>query len=400
MALFRFKTSDSSGKISESLIEGDSQKDALKRLQQRQVVVLDFLGEGTSTAHQNAGLLSGKRFDAVDFTDRLVPLLDAGITLERALMILAESSDNEIEKSLVDDLRRGLHEGRSLSQLIKDRGKLFPRIYASIVEAGEESGALPNVMRELRRFMLSAREMKSFIISSSFYPVIVLCFSVVVILVMLGYIVPKFARVFENSGKEIPAATQFLISCSSVVKDFWWFSFVAALAGIFFWMQLQNDGKVRDWWDRNILSFPFVGKVIHLSNLSRMLRTMSVLMKSGVHLLDSVTISAKVLSNGTLRQSISFLSTDLRRGEKLSVALSKSEYIPKMVVRMLAVGEETGDSEGMLEQVADRYDEDVRKMLKRAISVFEPIIILSLGLVVATIMIVMFLAILNMQNSF
>lgn len=243
---------------------------------------------------------------------------------------------------MIHDLRRGLHEGRPLSKLISDRGKLFPRIYGSIVEAGEESGALAEVMAELRRFMMSSQEMKSFLISSSIYPAVVLVVSIGVVLVMMGVIVPEFSKVFTSSGKAVPPATQFLMDCSGVVTSYWW-TLLVFIAGILALVKaLQGDGKVKTSWDQHILKVPLIGKVVHYSNLSRMLRTMSVLMKSGVHLLDTVTISSKVLSNTTMKSSISSLTTDLRKGEKLSNALSKSEYITPMVTRMLAVGEETG----------------------------------------------------------
>ncbi len=400
MPLYRFKISDTSGKVSETIVEAENQKEAVKRLRARKAVVLDFLGDARDLGERNKHVFKRHRFDPVDFTDRLVPLLEAGITLEKSLQILSDATENPDEKNLINDLRRGLHEGRPFSKLIRDRGKLFPRIYSSIVEAGEESGALAEVMAELRRFMISSKEMKSFLISSSIYPVVVLVVSVCVVLFMMGVIVPKFASVFQSSGKTIPPATQFLISSSELVGSYWWLSLVAAGGVLFFIRALQTGGPIKTAWDRRILKVPLIGRVVHYSNLSRMLRTMSVLMKSGVHLLDTVTISSKVIDNSTLRNSISFLTTDLRKGEKLSVALSKSEYIPPMVTRMLAVGEETGQPGTMMGRIAERFEEEVKKRLKKVIALFEPLMILFLAFVVGAILVIMFMSIMDMQSSF
>jgi type II secretory pathway component PulF len=216
---------------------------------------------------------------------------------------------------------------------------------------------------------------------------------------MLGVIVPEFTKVFTSSGKAVPAATQFLMNCSSLVVSYWWTSLVL-LAGLFFLIRaIQADGKVRASWDLHILRMPLIGKIVHYSNLSRMLRTMSVLMKSGVHLLDTVTISSKVLSNSTMKASIASLTTDLRKGEKLSKALSKSEYITPMVTRMLAVGEETGQPGEMLGRIAERFEEEVKKRLKKIIALFEPLMILMLAMIVGSILIIMFMSILDLQSG-
>jgi type II secretory pathway component PulF len=155
MGLYRFKVSDAAGAVRDLLIEGDSQTDATRRVQRRGLLPLAFLGEGGGAS---AGREGGwrNRFDVVDFTDRLVPLLEANIPLERALAIVGEGGDDSFATQLVGDLRRGLHEGRRLSELIRDRGRLFPRLYASIVQAGEEAGALPQVMGQLRSFLVES----------------------------------------------------------------------------------------------------------------------------------------------------------------------------------------------------------------------------------------------------
>ena len=401
MPLFKFKVSDKSGKIQEVLIEGDNQSDATRRVHVRGMIPIDFLGQSDSASTPSSmsfGLF--KKFDVVDFTDRLVPLLQAEIPLEKALGIVQDTGENNEEKEIISSLRRGLHEGRKFSQLIRDRSRLFPKMYGSIVEAGEEAGALPQVLGQLRNFLNMTREMKSFLISSSIYPMFVIVVCIGVVSLLLGIVVPRFSRVILSTGREPSTSTQFLLSLSEWVRSYWWGGAILLVIGLILIHQAGQDGKVKEYWDEWVLKLPFLGRIVILANIGRQVRTMSILMRSGVHLLDTVAISAKVLENNKLKQSISGLAAELRRGERLSAALSRSPFIPPLVTRMLAVGEETGQTDDMLERVADRYDNDLRQIIKRALSWFEPLVIVLLGGVVGGIVLLLFLAVLDMQSGF
>ncbi len=401
MSLYRFKIASTDGKTTETIIEAESQNDAMKRLRMRKVVVLDFLGDAhDDMSNRNRHIFTKDKFDPVDFTERLVPLLDANIPLEKSLQILGEASTNPMEIQLTTDLRRGLHEGKRFSKLIADRGHLFPKIYANIVEAGEESGALPEVMTELKNFMADSREMKSFIITSSIYPAFVLTISIAVVLFMLGYIVPLFAKSFQSSGQELSLLLQIMLQLGDLIKTFWWLIFVAIGLLLYLIRAIKQDGAIRRKWDRFILKLPLIGNIVLYSNVGRMLRTMSVLMKSGVHLLDTVRISTKVVENSTIRESLSFISTDLRKGKKLSYSLGKSKYVPVFISRMLSVGEEIGKTSEMLGSIADRLEASVKKTLKKVIILLEPVMIIFLAVVVGTILIVLFMTILESQSGF
>jgi len=399
MAIYKFKISGPSGQISEILVEGESQAEATRRLQRRGEVPLEFLGEGSLAAagSRTFGLLT--RFDVIDFTDRLVPLLQAHIPLERALGILQESSEDPFAARVISDLRKGLHEGRKFSQLIRDRGRLFPGIYASVVEAGEEAGALPQVMTDLRGFLMESRELRSYIISASIYPCVVLVVSLVVAGVLLGFIVPKFAEVIQGAGGQVPLSTRMLLGLSGFVRADWWIFPLLLVVALFLFFRARREGWLRIWLDRWALSLPLVRQLTLYSNISRMARTMAILMRSGVHLLDTVAIAAKVLQNSQIRHSISGLASELRQGQRLSAALGGSRFIPSFMLRMLAVGEETGAVETMLERVAERYEGDLRRTIRRTLSLFEPVTILALGLFVGTIVVTMFLAILDTQSG-
>jgi type II secretory pathway component PulF len=398
MPLFKFKVSDASGTISELLIEGDSQTDATRRVQRRGLMPLAFLGEGAKTA-QDSGKLFGPKLDVVEFTDRLVPLLEANIPLEKALGIVGEAQENPVLQQTVTDLRRGLHEGRKLSDLIRERGRAFPQLYAGIVEAGEEAGALPQVMGELRNFLLESRELKGFIISSSIYPAFICATGVILLSIVMGVIVPKFATALAGAGIK-SSSTELLMSMSNILRSYWWTVFVVlGVLGYCIYALRDENGKIRQFYDKMVLRIPMAKNLVLYSNISRLCRTMAILMRSGVHLLNTVAIANRVVQNQAISKSIVGLSGELRQGQKLSTALSKSPYIPQLMLRMISVGEETGSVEMMLERVADRYEADMRALIKRLLSLFEPLIIVLLGLGVGSVVTIMFMAIMDMQGA-
>ena len=401
MAIYRFKVSDAAGQVGETLVEGDSREEAIRRLQRRRVVPLLFLGEGSLAVAAARGPFFGfgRKFDVIDFTDRLVPLLQAHIPLERALGIVGEGLDDPFSAALVADLRKGLHEGRKFSQLIRDRGRLFPNMYASVVEAGEEAGALPQVMADLRQFLVEGRELRSYVLSSSIYPCVVVLVSLLLVVFMLLVVVPKFAEMAMNSGREPALSMRLLLGASSLVRGYWWAGIVLAAAAVVLVIQAaRGEGRIKQKLDEWMLRVPVIRELVIFANMARLARTMSILMRSGVHLLDTVSISAKVLGNSQVRQSVSGVAGELRQGQRLSAALGGSRMVPTFMLRMLAVGEETGAVETMLERVAERYESQLRRNIRRLLSLFEPAVIIFLGLVVGSIALILFLAINDIRS--
>lgn len=397
MPLFKYKVSDESGKVSDLLVDGDSQTDAARRIQRRGLVPLEFLGEGNNATPRAGWFRPG--LNVVDFTDRLVPLLEANIPLERALGILGEGHDNPQTTEIINELRRGLHAGRKLSDLIRERGRMFPQLYAGIVEAGEEAGALPQVMGELRKFMTEAQELRSFIISSSVYPAFIAGSALCMLAFILGVIIPRFASAIAGAGID-SAATDFLLGLSHFLRSYWWIFPLLAAAVAWLILQVQREeGPIRRAYDIWILKVPLAGKMVLYANLARLARTMAILMRSGVHLLNTVSIANRVVQNSEIRRSLQELSAELRQGQRLSAALGKSRHIPAMMLRMIAVGEETGAVENMLERTADRYEIDLRRLIKSLLSLFEPLVIIALGLAVGLIVLLMFMAIMDMQAT-
>jgi len=400
VALYRFKVSDPAGRVSETLIEGDSQAEATRRLQRRGLLPLDFLGEGAASVHGRGGFRLRSRFDVVDFTDRLVPLLEAHIPLERALGIVAEGLPAGYAADVANSLRKGLHEGRRFSHMLRDRSHLFPEIYASLVEAGEEAGCLPEVMSDLRRFLNERRELMSYIVSASIYPAVVVLFSMAVLVGMLVFIIPRFAGIFEVAGGTVPATMQLLIGLSALLRGYWWAILLVLAVVVIAGLQAWRSRGAREASQRVFVRLPILGSLTLLTNFTRMARTMAILMRNGVHILQTVAIGARVLQNTVLRHSVATVSAELRQGEKLAQALGRSPYVPQLMLRMIAIGEETGSVDQMLERVADRFETDLRRKIRRTLSLLEPAVIVFLGLFIGLVVVSMFLAIMEMQGGY
>jgi general secretion pathway protein F len=336
MPLFKYKVAGANGKTSEMLIEGDSQPDSLSRLRSRGLIPVECYGQVENYSSQEAGhFWQRSSFDACAFTNRLAPLLKAHVPLERALGIIADGAENSKDRHVVNDLRRGLHEGKKMSALIRDQGKRFPGLYANLLEAGEETGALEDVVSELQRYLNERKELKEFLVTSSIYPVIVLAVTLFVVILLFTVFIPRFAQIFEDMGKALPLPTKIMLEISNLSTGLWWL-WILIIAGISWGIsRIKKGGKAGRWWDNFILQAPLIGGLIKLIELCRFLRTLAVLVKNHVHLLRTVNISSRIIQNSIIADSLGGIASELRGGSKLSGALKKNKFVPLQVIQML-----------------------------------------------------------------
>lgn len=391
MPLYKFLVANQNGQVSESLIEGDTEQLALQKLSSKNLTPIQCLGLSDGDSKSSFSFTK-KGFNVLEFTERLVPLLIADIQLAKALAIVEETAEDSRTQLLIEDLRQGLQEGSSFSQLLRDRPYHFPKFYTNLVEVGEKSGQLAEVMDQARTYLKEKKELKSFIITSSIYPLIIVGVSVTVLLFLLGFVVPRMGTIFKNSNKQPPFITELLLDSASLVQNYWWLILLAFISCISTGYYLFTKPDYRAKIDKKILSLPLFGHIVLLSNASAFARTMTVLLKSGVHLLEAVKISTNAISNVEIKSSVSSVAERLTRGVKLSKSLEESPYLPKLFIRMLAVGEEIGDIEGMMKRVADSYDNEIKQKLKQILALFEPLVMLTLGVAVAFIVVSMFLS--------
>ena len=402
MPLYKYKAvSSKGGNAVDMLIEGDSQEDSLVKLRAKGFTPIRFLGQADAEPSSFLNIFSKKKkFDCCAFTNRLVPLLHAQIQLERALAIMGDTTEDEYSGEVARDIRRGLHEGKKFSALIRDRSTLFPPIYANMVEAGEESGALIMVMDELNKFLNERKELRNFLITSSIYPAIILIVTGGLVLLLFTVFIPKFALIFKDMGKKLPLPTHIMLEISNLFTGWWILAWVGLIVFILVLIKKINDGgRAKELWDENVLKIPIFGKLMQTIEVTRFVRTLSVLLQNYVPLLNSVEIAEKVIQNKTIKETLTGVTSELRAGTKLSVALSKSEFIPKTATQMMNIGEETGNVGEMLNETAIYYEGEIKNSIKKLLALFEPVVILLIAMVVLAVVLSIFMAIIAMQKQ-
>lgn len=399
MAHYKYKVVEPGKAPAEIIIEADSETNAVAILQRRGMMPIKNLGNVSGIAGGKSFFkLSRSNFDVYQFTDRLVPLLNANIQLEKCLAIMEEGASEEINREVIRSMRRGLHEGKSFSALIRAQGKYFPGMYANLIETGETTGCLPEVANELRRFMNESRSLKEFLITSSIYPGIVLSVTFIVLIFLFTLVIPRFARIFEDMGRELPLITKIMLETGNICVAIWWIWPLLIAGAIFFSKKVKQGGAAKEWWDKFIIKAPLVGGLVRRIQIGQFIRTLAIMMKNHVQILPAIKISIKVIDNQEIADSFSSVGDELRGGMKLSETLAQSSFMPQGSIPMLRIAEESGDSGEMLSQIADECESTIKIQIKRILAAMEPVIILILGLIVLLVVFSIFLPIMEMSN--
>ncbi len=398
--LFRYLVVDSGGAKREITLHAPDAGAARRRLKQQGCVALRELNE-TPEARSRAwfGARRSGKFDVVSFTNRLSPLLSANVPLERALLVCEEGAPNEATRELVFELRRKLHEGVRFSELIRAHEKEFPPIYAGLIETGEETGSLPEVTAELRRFLTESKEFKEFVITSSIYPLSVVAVTVSVVVILFTVFIPRFARIFEDMGRELPALTRWMLAISNFMVAHWYLLVLAVAGGVWFYRQLRRPaGRIRRWWDQVSLKIPLAGPLIVSVQIGNFLEAMAIMAKNHVHLLHCFDIAERTLSNTAIRAGLAPVAGQLRDGGKLSEILGRVAYLPQGTAAMLKVAEESGDLGSMFERIAREEQDATRLKFKRLLVLLEPAVIVVLAVMVLLVVLAVFMAIWKMNS--
>ena len=394
MALFKYKVSDSTGKISDVVIEAENKAESLSRLKGRSLVPIKFLGE-TNQATGSQRSFGRKDFDVYEFTDQLEPLLRAHIPLEQSLKMICDSMEDQKGGHVVNSLRRGLHEGRKFSDLIRGHGDRFPKIYGELIESGEKTGHMAQIVAQLRLFLNRSKFIKNFILNVTMYPIIIVCVIFAVMNIMVFFLIPKISQQMESMGKELPQVTQIVFGLGAFLKNYWFLWAIFIVAVFIFLKVAKRGGQCKLLLDKFLITLPLIGPLVVAAEINRFIRTLAILIKSHVHVLESVRIATNVLNNSLISQSFNNIQSDLRGGDKLSIAMQKSEFVPKITYQMLQVGEETGSIGEMLEEVAEQREELFQNKVKRLLTIMEPLLIVGLALIILVIVIAIFLAIMK-----
>lgn len=395
MALYKYIASAPGKAPEEVIIDGGNEKEALAKLRRRGLVPVRFLGEDDAGGKR---MWRGKKPDIFEFTRQLSPLLSAHIQLEQALAIISDGAAEAVQRDFVNSLRQGLHEGKKFSEMVRSYGSLFPDYYANLIESGEETGCLPEVTGELYKFMQESKELKGFIVSSSIYPIVIFSVVLVVSVVLFTVFVPHFSQIFLDMGREIPGSMQLLNSVGNVLSWLWW---LLPLLGIGSWFFFKHQLGEKEWKKvvgSFLIRIPVAGRIMIDLEISRYLRTLAILIGNHVEIIKTVRIAGRVISNPVIANAVEGIDRRLKGGEKLSATLKDNKYLPRSTASMLKVGEESGQVGEMLDNIASNLESDTRQKIKRALSLFEPLVIILLAVIVLGVVVAIFVAMMEINS--
>jgi general secretion pathway protein F len=337
--------------------------------------------------------------DLLAMTQQLATLFEAGLPLDRALAILEELAPNARVKTITSDLLRSVRGGASLSDaLAKHHPRPFSRLYINMVRAGEKGGVLEVALRRLAEFLEARAAFRDAISTALAYPIVITLVGSAAVVFLLTFVIPRFSSIFSDLGQAIPLPTQILLWISAAVQQYWWVGIAIVLGAILTWRMWTTSPEGRLQWDQTLISLPIVGPLTLNVETARFTRTLGTMLKSGVPVLGAMAVVGDMMSNQAVARWVERVSDTVKRGNTIAAALGEHARFPPLAVHMVRVGEETGRLEEMLLKVAETFETDVRTDLKRVIGLLEPAIILTMGVLVAFIVVAMLLAIFSINE--
>ena len=423
MPKYSYVAMDSRGKESKGTIEVASQNEAIGRVKEMglfptKIVEVDKVKEAPDKKAKVAGRPAGKKKGVnlniqipglsgrvkskvlTTFTRQLATLVDAGLPLLRGLRVLEKQEKNPTLKSIIAELALAIEGGSTFSEALAQHPKVFNRLFINMVKAGELGGVLEVVLNRLAEFMEKAQKIKGKVIAAMFYPVAVLVVATVILLILMVKVVPSFKQVFEGmlEGASLPAFTRLVLGISEAIKDHILVtSGVVAACFVVFLLFIRTKFG-RHVWDKFKLKMPVLGPVVSKVAISRFTRTLGTLVSSGVPILQALTIVKETAGNVIVSNAVGQVHESVKEGETITAPLEASGVFPPMVISMVDVGEQTGALPEMLLKIADNYDEEVDNAVAAMTSLLEPIMIVFLAVVVGSIVIAMFMPLIELMN--
>lgn len=403
MPLFHYKAARGDGQVIEGRIEAHDRDGAARALQIQGHVPLQIDSGGPAAVHvpgptARSGPRLAGRADIDLFTLELATLLRAGLPLGQALDTLAGLADSQAMAQLAAAVNTEVRAGKALSSALENADPGFDRFYCNMVRAGESSGALDVALERLADFRASRRELRQAIISALIYPAILLVLALVAVAVLLAFVVPQFTQLFAEAGRELPLLTRIVAGAGELVTNWWWLMILLLAASVWWLRRDWRDPVGRARWDARLLRLPMVGPLIRKLQTARFTRTLSTLLANGVHLLPAMDIAKEIVGNVVMAQALSHVAQRVREGEGLARPLAETAVLPALATQLIKLGETTGKLEQLLVQVADIYERDVQTILKRLLTLAEPVIIITIALLVTVIILSVVLMILESNN--
>jgi type IV pilus assembly protein PilC len=352
----------------------------------------------TKVRKKSVSLLSaGKKIKPMDialFARQMATMMKAGVPLLQSFDIIGEGVDNPNMRKLVDDIKQHVAAGNSFAAALRTRPQYFDDLFCNLVDAGEQAGALEDLLDRVATYKEKTEALKAKIKKAMNYPIAVVVVAIIVSAILLIKVVPQFESVFAGFGAELPAFTQFVIGISQVMQK-WWFVMIIALGGFIFAFGevKKRSEKFRNWLDRVALQAPVVGDIIYKSSVARYARTLATTFAAGVPLVEALDSVAGATGNIVFKNAVLKVKQDVTSGMQLNFSMRSTGVFPSMAIQMTAIGEESGSLDMMLDKVASYYEAEVDNAVDGLTALMEPIIMSVLGVLVGGLIIAMYLPI-------
>jgi general secretion pathway protein F len=399
MATFFFRAVATDGKLRTGSLTAENDKTVTRELRKQGLTPI-YVGLDRKKPFELKlpAMGRGRRRDVLFFTQELSTLLNAGVPIDRALTITSEITERPQFRFIIVDILRVLKGGKSLADSLGVHPEYFSDLFVNMVRAGEASGSLAAVFERLSEFERSRDDLRSYIISSMIYPSLLATVGIGSIFVLLNFVVPRFAAVFEDSRMKIPVPTMIMLEASKIVQAYWWMAAGAVLVTALIFRTYIRTAVGRLWWDSLRLRIPLLGDALRKAETARFARAMATLVGNSVPLVQSIGISAAILNNRKIAGALGEVAQGVKRGEGIATPIRKAAVFPPLAAHLLMVGEETGRLDQMFARMAEIYETDTRAAVKRFTALFEPLVILVMGIMVGALILSMLLAITSINE--
>ncbi len=406
MAVFQYHALDDQGQQQKGVKEADSTRQVRQILREQGLMPLsiDLVHEKQTSGILKKSIhipLLHRRLSVASlalFTRQMATLIQASMPVEEALAAVAAQQEKNWIKNIILSVRSQVMEGFTLAKSMDAFSQHFPQLYRATVAAGEHAGHLDKVLLRLADHTEKSMQSRQKIQLALLYPFILMFAAIGIVSFLLGFVVPDVIKVFIDSGQELPLITRMLINASNGFQQWWSWLLVALILIIFIVMKLYSYPSVRLRWHARLLSMPIIGRFSRALNTSQFASTLSILTQSGVSLVDALSISARVVGNDKIRESVLNSARNVREGSSLHKSLKQCGYFPPIMLHMISSGEATGELDTMLERTAQNQQMELENKVSMLVGLFEPLMLVVMGGVVLLIVLAILLPILNMNT--
>jgi MSHA biogenesis protein MshG len=402
MQLYSYKAKDAKGALVRGRVEANNEAGVADSLLKRQYIPISIsLVETKNNIKLFDNLFSEKITldDMIMFSRQMYSLLKAGIPIIRAMIGLADTTQNKEFKSVLLEVTRQLEQGRELSSALAIHNKVFSRLTISMVKVGEGSGRLEDAFYQLAIYFEKEQETRKRIKAAMRYPTFVILALLVAMIILNIFVIPTFASMFEKFDAELPLMTQILIGTSNFFVNYWWLLALMLVGGVVAWRRYLNTSAGRFKWDHHKLKIPFVGDILKRTLLGRYSQSLAMVLRSGVPMTTGLSLTAHAVDNSYMEKAIITMRQDIEKGDSLLRASRSSELFSQLVLQMVAVGEETGRVDELLQEAADFYEREVDYDLRSLTAKIEPILTVFVAIMVLILALGIFMPMWNMMSA-